>query len=54
MNTILEYIQAQKATTHTSIANPAIVVVTDVVVVTTFIDATMDTVIQPIVSQPIY
>ncbi|XP_050908999.1 uncharacterized protein LOC127122752 [Lathyrus oleraceus] len=46
MNTILEYLQAQKATTSTSAANPASVVVTDAIAVTTSIDAVVDTVIQ--------
>lgn len=53
MNTILEYIQAQKATTSSSVVIHATVVVTDVVVIATYVDAIMDTVIQPVVSQPI-
>ncbi|XP_050896201.1 uncharacterized protein LOC127102925 [Lathyrus oleraceus] len=53
MNTILEYLQAQKATTSMSAANPASAVVTDAIAATTSIDAVVDTVIQPVVSQPI-
>lgn len=49
----MEYLQAQKATSSTSAANPASVVVTDAIVVTTSVDAVVDTVIQPVVSQPI-
>lgn len=54
MNTILEYLQAQKATTSTSDVDPASVVVTDAIVVTIFVDAIVDTVIQYVVSQPSY
>lgn len=53
MNTILEYLQAQKATTSTSAANLTSIVVTDAIIVTTSIDAVVDTVIQPVVSQTI-
>lgn len=52
MNTILEYLQAQKATTSTSPANPTSVVVTDVIVVTTSVDVVVDIVVQPVI-QPI-
>lgn len=52
MNTILEYLQVQKATTSTSAANPDFVVIIDAIVVTTSIDAIVDIVVQP-VSQPI-
>lgn len=48
MNTVLKYIQAQKATT-----SYLTVVVTDLVVFTTSVDVVEDTVIQPMVSQPI-
>ncbi|CAL5189189.1 unnamed protein product [Lathyrus oleraceus] len=44
MNTILEYLQAQTATTSTSAANLVSAIVTDAIV---------DTVIQPMVSKPI-
>lgn len=54
MNTIMEYLQAHKTTTSTSASNPAIAIVTDVIAVTTSIDAVVDTVIQPVASQPIY
>ncbi|XP_050896091.1 uncharacterized protein LOC127102802 [Lathyrus oleraceus] len=47
MNTIMEYLQAQKTTISTS-ANPATAAVTNVVVVTTFVDAVVDTVIQAV------
>lgn len=53
MNTIIEYLQAQKANTSTSIVNPVVDVVTDAIVITTSVDAVVDTVIQPVVSQPI-
>lgn len=52
MNAISEYLQAQKATTSTSAANPSIA--TDAIVVTTSVDAVVDIVIQLVVSQPIY
>lgn len=54
MNTIMEYLQAQKATTFTSAANPAIAIVTNIVVVTTYVDDILDTMIQLVVSQSIY
>lgn len=50
----MEYLQAQKATTSTSATNLATVVVTDVFVVTASADAVVDTVIQLVVSQPIF
>lgn len=55
MNTIMEYLQAQKATTSTTYANPATNVVTDAtIVITTTTDTTVNTIIQPAVSHPIY
>lgn len=54
MNTIMEYLQAQKATTSTTYANPATVVVTDATVVVTTNNVTVvNTVIQPMIRQPI-
>lgn len=54
MNTIMEYLQAQKATTSTSYVNPTTIVVTDaIIIVTTTIDTTANTMIQPVISQPI-
>lgn len=51
MDTILEYFQAQKATTSTS-ADPVTVVVTyAIVVVTSYADAIVETMIQSVVSQ---
>lgn len=45
INTIMEYLQAQKATTSTFAANLTTVVVTDVVVVTISVDVVLDPVI---------
>lgn len=53
MNTIMEYIQAQKDTTSTSAAHPATVVVTDAIIVTSSVDVVVGTVLQPMVSHPI-
>lgn len=53
MNTILDYLQAEKATTSTSVANPASAVITNVIAVTTSVDVVVDTVVQS-VSQPIF
>lgn len=54
MNTIIEYLQAQKVTTSTTSTNPAIVVFIDAtVVITNSTNIVVNTMTQPVVSQPI-
>lgn len=52
MNTILQYLQAQKVVTST-FSNPAIVMVNDVIVVITSVDTIVETMIHHVVSHSI-